>query len=63
MSGFVLGGLFGFVMGFIYFAAIDAKINEDEVHHDYNGRNGKGYQPKYDLPHKSKHNLGPPRNP
>ena len=63
MSAFVLGGLFGFIMGTSFFMAVAAIADEEEVHHIYDGKNGKGYQPKYDLPHKSKHNLGPPRKP
>ena len=50
-------------MGTSFFMAVAALADEEEIHHIYDGKNGKGYQPKYDLPHKNKHSLGPPRKP
>jgi len=62
MSAFVLGSLFGFVMGFVHYALID-DIVRDEDYHQFNGKNGNGYQPKSDIPHDKSYKLGPPRKP
>lgn len=63
MNELILSALFGFVIGSVFVAIITAAVDEDKIHHDYNGRNGNGYQPKSDLSKKNSHALEPPRQP